>query len=191
MPLRLSFTGLRQRSIAGSFLTCLCTAACQPPSASIDATAIETPAAEPIVSNAQAAPLPLRVPILAVMMGAINRSSDDIFQAVASGKDLSDDDWLRLGEAAAGLVGDATLITIAGTGPKDPAWVAEPKWMRLATEMQTASFDVGRAASEKDRAALNETTARLAQSCQSCHLAFSPHLVTSSPGSEALPVRPR
>jgi hypothetical protein len=145
------------------------------------------PGGEQVAPEAQEAPLSLRIPILAVMVGSTNRSSFEIFRAAASSATLSDDDWLRVGQAAVDLVGDASLITMAGTGPKDAAWVADPKWMRLSADMQAASFAVGVAADAKDRAALTEATARLAQSCQSCHLEFSPHLVTSQPGAEALP----
>ena len=185
-----SSVGLRQLYLVGLFVVCLYAAACQPSSERIGTNDIDTPTTEPNVSIGQAAPLPLRIPISAVMVGTINRSSNEVFQAMASANSLSDDDWLRLGEAAVGLVGDATLITVAGTGPKDAAWVAELSWIRFSKEMQTASFDIGRAASQKDPATLIEATARLAQSCQSCHLVFSPHLVTSSPGLEALPARP-
>jgi hypothetical protein len=132
-----------------------------------------------------AAPLPLRIPILVVMAGGINATSSDVFRTNLSASDLSDEDWLRMGEAAISLTGDATLITLPGTGPNDAIWVADPRWMRSASDMQAASFAIGAAASRKDRVALSEATARLAQSCQSCHLVFSPHLVTSSPTAES------
>jgi hypothetical protein len=115
------------------------------------------------------------------MAGGINAASGDVFRTNLSDKDLSDADWLRMGEAAIRLTGDATLITLPGTGPNDATWVADPRWIQSASDMQAASFAIGAAASRKDRAALSEATARLAQSCQSCHLVFSPHLVTSPP----------
>ena len=34
---------------------------------------------------------------------------------------------------------------------------------------------------------ITEAAARLAQSCHSCHLEFSPHLVTSPPAPETAP----
>jgi len=176
--------------MAGALAASLGVGGCEPAG---DTGAVEEPASpegEQVAPAAQAAPLALRIPILAVMAGSTNRSSFEIFRAAATSATLSDDDWLRVGQAAVDLVGDASLITMAGAGPKDAAWVADPKWMRLSADMQAASFAVGVAADAKDRAALTEATARLAQSCQSCHLEFSPHLVTSPPdppGAEALP----
>jgi hypothetical protein len=124
------------------------------------------------------------------MAGGVNTASGDVFRTNLSASDLSDEEWLRMGEAAISLTGDATLITLPGTGPNDAIWVADPRWMQSASDMQAASFAIGAAASRKDRAALSEATARLAQSCQSCHLVFSPHLVTSTPNAEsAVPER--
>jgi hypothetical protein len=160
-------------------------AACQPASDAGSAVESAPPVAETPAPPLQSAPLPLRIPILVLMVGDINAASGDVFRTNLSDKDLSDQDWLRMGEAAVSLTADATLITMPGTGPNDANWVADSRWMQSASDMQTASFDIGAAASRKDRAALSEATARLAQSCQSCHLVFSPHLVTSPP--EAAP----
>lgn len=185
MPGRFSPRALRALFMAGAFAASLSVGACQPAG---DAKA--APGADPAASTTQPAPLPLRVPFLAVMAGSINAASFDIFQAAASAKDLTDDDWLRIGRAAVSLVGDASLITLAGTGPKDAAWAADPDWLKLSADMQSASFAVGTAADARDRAALTEATARLAQSCQSCHLEFSPHLVTSPPAPQTPPPHP-
>jgi hypothetical protein len=119
------------------------------------------------------------------MTGAINRSSSVAFQAAASTGDLSDEDWLKIGEAAVNLTGAATLITIPGTGPQDAEWTANPKWRGLSSDMQAAAIALGVAASKKDRPALTESTAQLAQSCQSCHLEFSARLLTSPPPETA------
>ena len=161
--------------------TMLFAAACQPADKVGSAKESDAPVAATAAPQSLTAPLLLRIPLLAVMTGSINAASGDVFRTNLSDKDLSDADWLRMGEAAVALTGDATLITLPGTGPNDAAWVADPRWMQSASDMQSASFAIGAAASRKDRAALSEATARLAQSCQSCHLVFSPHLVTSPP----------
>ncbi len=129
--------------------------------------------------DVQTAPLQLRLPILAVMTGAINRASYPIFEATTSGRELHDDAWLEIGQAAIDLVGAASLITLPGTGRTDAAWVADPNWLRFSSDMQSASIAVGLAAANKDRTALTESTARLAQSCQSCHIQFSARLLTT------------
>ena len=152
----------------------------------------ETPDANAVGSSGPAAEqdghsqrehLPLRVPIAAVMTGAINQSSYQVFQAATSAEDLSETGWLATGEAAVNLVGAATLITLPGTGPQDAAWTSDPRWKQLSADMQSASLSVGAAASGKNRAALTKSASRLAQSCQSCHLVFSARLLTS-PGPE-------
>ena len=182
MPGRVPPSPFRAVGMASLLTAGLGIAACGPPGDS----KASKPAVEPAPA-ARAAPLPLRVPFLAVMAGSINAASFDIFQAAASARDLTDGDWLRIGRAAVDLVGDASLITLAGTGPKDAAWAADPRWVQLSADMQSASFAVGAAADAKNRAALTEAAARLAQSCQSCHLEFSPHLVTSPPAPETAP----
>ncbi|MBI1362254.1 MAG: hypothetical protein GC155_18420 [Alphaproteobacteria bacterium] len=128
-----------------------------------------------------ASPLKLRLPILAVMTGVINRASYPIFEAATSGRDLHDDEWLGIGQNAIDLVGAASLITLPGTGQADAAWVADPNWLKLSADMQTASIAVGLAAANKDRAAMTESASRLAQSCQSCHIQFSARLLTAPP----------
>jgi hypothetical protein len=114
------------------------------------------------------------------MTGAINRASYEVFQATTSAGDLNERSWLTVGEAAVDLVGAATLITTPGTGPRDAAWIRDPRWRQLAADMQEAGLSVGVAASSRDRIALTESASRLAQSCQSCHLVFSARLLTTS-----------
>ena len=133
----------------------------------------ERPKAEEAARGGKAAPLPLHIPISAVMTGAINRAAAPVFQAATSGRDLSDRDWLGLGQDAIDLVGAATLITLPGTGPDDLSWVSHPDWLKLSTDMQIAGSALGFAATKRDRTALTEAAAHLAQSCQSCHLRFS------------------
>lgn len=125
------------------------------------------------------APLPMRIPISAVMAGIVNESSFEIFQAATADREPTDADWLRIGSAAIDLVGASTLVTLPGTGAEDDAWVSDQRWVQASADMQEAGMAVGRAANTKDQGALQEATAQLAQSCQSCHIVFSPRLATS------------
>jgi hypothetical protein len=172
---------LRAGRSVSVLLLSLSIGACEPAGEGNSAKLAVSATADRIASAAQTEPLPLRIPIPAVMTGAINRSSSIVFQAAASTSDLSEDDWLSVGEAAVNLTGAATLITIPGTGPQDAEWTTNPKWRGLSSDMQDAAIAVGAAASKKDRSALTESTARLAQSCQSCHLEFSARLLTAPP----------
>jgi cytochrome c556 len=115
------------------------------------------------------------------MLGTMNEASFVIFQAGVSDQAPSDDKWRRISTAAITLVGDATLITVPGTGPSDAQWVANPEWPAFSAALQSASLAVGKAAVRMDREALTEATARLAQACQSCHARFSSRLLTSPP----------
>lgn len=126
------------------------------------------------------APLPMRIPISAVMAGLVNESSFEIFQSATADRELSDADWLRIGSAAIDLVGASTLVTLPGTGDEDAAWVSDQRWLQASADMQEAGMAVGRAANARDQAALQEATAQLAQSCQSCHIVFSPRLVATT-----------
>lgn len=129
-----------------------------------------------------ASPLPMPIPIGAVMAGIVNESSFAVFRAATADQELTEADWLRIGSAAIDLVGASTLVTIPGTGPDDEAWVSDPQWMQASADMQEASMAVGRAANAQDAAALRDATAQLAQSCQSCHIVFSPRLVGATTG---------
>jgi hypothetical protein len=144
-------------------------------------------AAQISASSTQSRQLPLGVSILAVMAGAINRSSNDIFRAATSDKELSEGDWLRVSQAAVDVISAATLITTPGTGPHDAAWAADPRWLGISTEMQAAGVGASIAARNRDSGALADSAARLAQSCQSCHMAFSPRLLTSPSPPPATP----
>ena len=81
-------------------------------------------------------PLPLGVPILALMLGPIGDASDDVFLTAMSPTGLSDDDWMRVGSAAVDLVANASAITLSGPGPKDMEWVRDPAWQQRARDVQ-------------------------------------------------------
>jgi len=131
-------------------------------------------------SGTSFAPLPLRIPILAVMLGSMNRSASEIFRAATLLEERSDEEWLKLGAAAVDQGGAATLSTVPGPSAKDAAWGTEPRWDAFAREMQNASIAIGAATTRRDRAAFGLEASRLAQSCQSCHLTFSTRLLNSS-----------
>ena len=117
-------------------------------------------------------PLPLRVPIKGVMAGIIDFSAHGIFTTATSETPLTDSDWLAAGLASINLISSATLITSAGAGPDDEAWVANPEWRHWAAAYQEASVDAAVAIRRKDRAAFLSAANDLANTCQSCHDRF-------------------
>jgi hypothetical protein len=125
--------------------------------------------------------LPLAIPLSAVMAGPVNRASNSVFRLSTRPESLSEADWTQMAVDAVDLVGLASLITLPGTGPEDSRWIGDSRWRAFSVDMQAASVALGSAATRLDEFALRDAVARLAQSCQSCHLVFSPRLVTSPP----------
>ena len=70
------------------------------------------------------------------------------------------------------------LIQLAGSGPNDVDWVADPQWKVFAEEMSAAGVDALTAVQAKDVTALNEAGDRLVASCESCHKKFKPGLTS-------------
>jgi cytochrome c556 len=134
--------------------------------------------------------LPSRVPVHGVMAGMIDRASFRIFSLATSDRKFADTDWLEVGMAAVNLVGAATLITLPDNRAQDATWLADPAWLPAAREMQDAAVAVGLASSNQDRAALSQSSARLAQSCQSCHMKFSERLVSGETAPASKPSKP-
>ncbi len=163
----------RWRAAAGLFLSIgvlHMSASAQSPAAGGD-TRTDRPDPSGRVSD-PVSPLPLRVPIRAVMAGIIDFSSHGVFITATAEGPLSDTDWLAAGLAALNLISAATLITTPAAGPRDSAWVKDPDWRRFALDMQVSSINAGIAVRQKSRPALLASAERLAQSCQSCHDQF-------------------
>jgi len=106
------------------------------------------------------------------MAGIVDFSAHGVLSTATSKDELTENDWTAASLAAINLIGSATLITSAGTGPKDRAWVANPEWRKWAELLQRSSNEAGLAIQRKDRPALLDASYRLATSCQSCHAAF-------------------
>ena len=70
------------------------------------------------------------------------------------------------------------LIQIAGAGPNDAEWVANPEWKKFADEMSSAGMDALQAAQSKSVQGLNDAGDRLVASCESCHKKFKPGLTS-------------
>ena len=64
------------------------------------------------------------------------------------------------------------LIQLAGTGPNDATWVADPNWIRMADEMSAAGMDALAATKARNIALLNAAGDRLVAACESCHTEY-------------------
>ena len=123
-------------------------------------------------ADPQTPPLPMRIPIKGVMTGVIDFSAHGVFTTATSANPLTKDDWVAVSLASINLIGSATLITTAGSGPSDTAWVADPEWRKWAKAFQEASLKSAAAIRNEDRKALLEAANDLADACQSCHEQF-------------------
>jgi cytochrome c556 len=70
------------------------------------------------------------------------------------------------------------LIQLAGTGPNDADWVADPEWIKMADEMTAAGMDALNAAKARNVAMLNTAGDRLVAACEACHKKFKPGLTS-------------
>ena len=154
-------------------------AACSP------AKAPDPPAAE-IVTPAVSAPPPvaaapppitLPVSINAVMVALVDQASEPLWLD-AYEPPTTDARWRDAEYNAYQMAVSGKLIQLAGTGPNDAAWVADPEWKVVADEMSAAGMDALAATKAKDVALLNTAGDRLVASCETCHKKFKPDLTS-------------
>jgi hypothetical protein len=174
---------------AASALLLSLTAGCGPPATTVAAALTPLPAAALATAPAATQALPLPVSINAVMVAMIDFAADGIWRPAVSEKPLTNDQWLLAEQDAVNLVAAATLITIAGTGVNDAAWVMDPDWRLWAADMQSSALQAKAAVGQKDQARLKLVGDHLVETCQSCHQKFKPGLPTM--GITRFPIYPK
>ena len=162
---------MKRVTLLSLFFACACASVPQPQRAST-APAADIWLAQLTDAAPQAQPLPMRIPIKGVMAGVIDFSAHGVFTTATSEAPLTQNDWIAVSLASINLIGAATLITSAGSGPNDPTWVADPEWRRLANAYQEASVKSAAAIRDRDRSEFLRAANALADSCQSCHDRF-------------------
>ena len=130
----------------------------------------------PIQSTAQS-PLLLPVSLNAVMVALVDHASEPLWLD-AYDPPTSDARWAEAEYNAYQMAVSGKLIQIAGAGPNDAEWVANPEWKKFADEMSSAGMDALQAAQSKSVQGLNDAGDRLVASCESCHKAFKPDLTS-------------
>lgn len=158
-------------------------AACVP----ADELAAEQAAAQ--VASLASQPLPMPLPINAMMVSLVDFAADGIWRPAAEPLPLTDRQWMMVEQDATNLVVSATLMTTAGTGVNDAAWVADADWRRWSAEMQQVSLQALDAAQQKDQSRLKLVGDRLVELCQTCHQKFKPGLPTM--GVTRFPIYPK
>ncbi len=136
------------------------------------------PASEAPAAVAVAAPaVTLPVSLNAVMVALVDHASEplwlDAYDPPNSAARWSEAEYNAYQMAVSGK-----LIQLAGTGPNDIDWVADPEWQTFADEMSAAGMIALKATQAKDVKALNEAGDRLVASCESCHKKFKPDLTS-------------
>ena len=149
--------------------------------AALAACAPETPepqAATPAPAPVATAPaLKLPVSINAVMVALVDHASEPLWLD-AYEPPTSDDHWLEAQYDAYQMAISGKLIQIAGAGPNDADWVADPQWIKMADELSAAGMDALQATMIKDASMLNTAGDRLVAACEACHKQFKPGLTS-------------
>jgi hypothetical protein len=144
-------------------------AACTPQKAA------ETPPAkgEPAVSAAPTLP----VSINATMVALVDHASEPLWVA-AYKPPKTEAAWRETEYNAYQVAVTGKLIQLAGTGPNDAKWIADPNWKSDADAMSEAGMQALRAAQAKDVKSLDDAGAKLVEACEACHMKFKPSLTT-------------
>jgi cytochrome c556 len=88
------------------------------------------------------------------------------------------EDWGLLANHAVELAAAATLIRLGGTGPKDMAWVKEPRWQATSQQLVDAALQARQAAEDKNLDTLVAANGAIVEACEACHKEFKPDIPT-------------
>lgn len=138
---------------------------------------VAQPALVTPTQSAAQSPLLLPVSLNAVMVALVDHASEPLWLD-AYDPPTSDARWAEAEYNAYQMAVSGKLIQIAGSGPNDAEWVANPEWKKFADEMSSAGMDALQAAQSKSVQALNDAGDRLVASCESCHKTFKPDLTS-------------
>ena len=86
----------------------------------------------------------------------------------------SDEDWLKLEDAAITMLAASQVLALGGTGPMDNDWARDPAFKAFNTALINASASALTAARARDHDALLAAGDALYPPCEECHLQFNP-----------------
>ena len=121
-------------------------------------------------------PPTLPVSINAMMVGMVDDSADMLW-AVGNG-DLPRDehDWYLVRNSAYQTIIGSKAMQLAGTGPNDVDWVADPEWQRLSDELSAIGMEALSLAEAQQVEGWDALGDRLVQNCLACHEQFKPEI---------------
>jgi cytochrome c556 len=108
-----------------------------------------------------------------VMRGILLPNSDAIF-AVAQTAPKDDKEWAAIQNGAIAIAEAAALITMPGRLRENgqPVPVERPDWIKFSKELADAGEASYQAARTKNPEAVNRSTDRLSEACDSCHSVY-------------------
>ena len=138
----------------------------------------EAPPAEPATTaTPAAASITLPVSINAIMVSLVDHASEPLWVDAYKAPQNADA-WRETEYDAYQMAIAGKLIQLAGTGPNDADWVADPQWIKMSNELSAAGMDALQASLAQDTAALNTAGDRLVAACEACHKQFKPGLTS-------------
>ncbi len=133
---------------------------CSPTSPAETAKQAEAPTATPASDAGARPPITLPVSINAVMVALVDHASEPLWLDAYEAP-TTEARWLETEYNAYQLAVVGKLIQLAGTGPKDAGWVADPEWIVMSDELSAAGMDALNAAKARNVAMLNTAGDRL------------------------------
>jgi hypothetical protein len=130
-----------------------------------------------VAQSDDADPLALKTSINALMVALVDHAAHEIWEA-ASAETLTGRDWQTVEQHALQLVASGTLISLAGTGPQDAAWVTTPAWQDWARKLTDGGLATLDAVQKSDRRALHAAGQAIVDTCFGCHDTFKPDAPT-------------
>jgi len=108
-----------------------------------------------------------------VMRGILLPNSDAIFK-VADAAPKTDKEWADVQNSAIAIAEAAALIAMPGRLREngEPVPVTRPDWIKFSQELADAAKATYKAAQSKSQDAVNMSTDRLTDACDSCHMVY-------------------
>lgn len=120
----------------------------------------------------------LPISINAVMVSTVDHASDYMFAIGNGDVPKSDHDWYLVENSGYETMLAGKVIQLAGTGPNDAKWVADPEWKQFAdqlTSLGQEGVDLAKARNA-DQEKWMDLGNRLVQDCLACHQKFKPEI---------------
>lgn len=110
-----------------------------------------------------------------VMVAMVNKATDPVWTSIWNNPQ-NDRDWRELEHLAFQVQIGGGLMQVAGTGPMDAEWVADPEWQRLAAQLEQDGIRAVNAVRSRNVELMQRAGGQLIETCESCHRRFADDL---------------